>query len=709
MTSLTLPLPPTLISTPASTVKPQLALSFLRQSHPFPRFSHYRLPKPPPPKTITASFAYVSGPASDPIVSEPDPKIDGPDSKDQPPSVISWGLLLSLLLKHKLRLAISAFALIGCSACTLSMPIFSGRFFEVLIGKRPEPLWKLLSKVGVLYALEPILTIVFVVNLNTIWEKVMSTLRAQIFGRVLIQKVEFFDRYKVGELTGLLTSDLGSIKSVVSENISRDRGFRALTEVTGTICILFALAPQLAPILAVLMLTVSILVAVYKRSTVPVFKAHGLAQASISDCVTETFSAIRTVRSFGGEKRQMLMFGRQVLAYQSSGIKLGTFKSLNESLTRVVVYISLMALYCLGGSKVKAGELSVGTVASFIGYTFTLTFAVQGLVNTFGDLRGTFAAVERINSVLSGIEIDESLAYGLEREMQQKKLLDENYRLFLIDGSSEKNQSVNTHYMSALKSASNISRLAWSGDVCLEDVHFSYPLRPDVEILNGLNLTLKCGTVTALVGPSGAGKSTIVQLLARFYEPNSGCLTVAGEDVRTFDKSEWARIVSLVNQEPVLFSVSVGENIAYGLPDDHVSKDDVIKAAKAANAHEFIISLPQGYDTLVGERGGLLSGGQRQRIAIARALLKNAPILILDEATSALDAISERLVQDALNHLMKRRTTLVIAHRLSTVQNAHQIALCSDGRIAELGTHSELLAKKGQYASLVGTQRLAFE
>lgn len=579
----------------------------------------------------------------------------------------------------------------------------------MLIGQRPEPLWKLLSKVGVLYALEPILTVIFVINLNTIWEKVMSTLRAQIFGRVLIQKVEFFDRYKVGELTGLLTSDLGSIKSVVSDNISRDRGFRALTEVIGTICILFTLAPQLAPILAVLMLTVSILVAVYKRSTVPVFVAHGLAQASISDCVSETFSAIRTVRSFGGEKRQMITFGRQVLAYQSSGIKLGTFKSVNESLTRVVVYISLMALYCLGGSKVKAGELSVGTVASFIGYTFTLTFAVQGLVNTFGDLRGTFAAVERINSVLSGVEIDEALAYGLEREMQQKKLLDENYRLFLIDGLSETNQSVNTHYMSALKSGSNVSRLAWSGDVCLEDVHFSYPLRPDVEVLNGLNLTLKCGTVTALVGSSGAGKSTIVQLLARFYEPNRGRITVAGEDVRTFDKSEWAQIVSIVSQEPVLFSVSVGENIAYGLPDDHVSKDDVIKAAKAANAHEFIISLPQGYDTLVGERGGLLSGGQRQRIAIARALLKNAPILILDEATSALDAVSERLVQDALDHLMKRRTTLVIAHRLSTVQNAHQIALCSDGRVAELGTHSELLAKKGQYASLVGTQRLAFE
>lgn len=382
---------------------------------------------------------------------------------------------------------------------------------------------------------------------------------------------------------------------------------------------------------------------------------------------------------------------------------------MNESLTRVAVYISLLTLYSLGGSRVKAGLLSVGTIASFIGYTFTLTFAVQGLVNTFGDLRGALAAIERINSVLSGAEIDEALAYGLERQIQKKEVHDEKISLFLVDGYSGQNQIFNTHYMSALKSANTLCSFAGSGDVCLEDVHFSYPLRPDVEILNGLNLTLKCGTVTALVGSSGSGKSTVVQLLARFYEPTRGRITVSGEDVRTFEKTEWVEVVSIVNQEPVLFSVSVGENIAYGLPDDNVSKDDIIKAAKAANAHEFIISLPQGYDTLVGERGGLLSGGQRQRIAIARALLKNAPILILDEATSALDAVSERLVQDALDQLMKGRTTLVIAHRLSTVQNANQIALCSGGRIAELGTHSELLDKKGQYASLVGTQRLAFE
>ncbi|KAL6611269.1 hypothetical protein ACP70R_039197 [Stipagrostis hirtigluma subsp. patula] len=512
----------------------------------------------------------------------------------------------------------------------------------------------------------------------------------------------FYNPWRVGELTGLLTNDLGSLKSIVSDNISRDRGLRAISEITGTLCILFTLSTELAPVLGLLMVSVSVLVALFKRSTVPTFKSYGIVQARISDCASETFSAIRTVRSFGGEKRQISLFDNLADLYQNSGTKLGVLKSANESLTRVVVYVSLMALYVLGGSKVNAGKLSVGTMASFIGYTFTLTFAVQGAVNTLGDLRATFASIERINSILSAKDIDDSLAYGLAKELDGKDLEDSN-------GGIYEDGSVNKHFMSALKSSSSCSSLAWSGDIELKDVYFSYPLRSDVEILNGLDLTIECGKVTALVGPSGAGKSTVVQLLARYYEPTEGHITVAGEDIRVFDKREWSRVVSLVNQDPVLFSVSVGENIAYGLPDDVVSKDEIIKAAKAANAHEFIISLPQGYDTLVGERGSLLSGGQRQRIAIARALLKNAPILILDEATSALDATSERLVQDALNILMKGRTSLVIAHRLSTVQNAHRIAVCSEGKITELGTHAELVAKGGHYASLVGTQRLAFE
>ncbi|CAN6166054.1 unnamed protein product [Urochloa humidicola] len=679
---------------------PSVSVSGHRRRLQFPRPRPH--PHPHPPR------AYISAPAPGPEAAYAPPSLDAAAAAADVAAAISssdavtWAGVWALLSRHRARIAVSVAALLACTTCTLSMPLFSGRFFETLIGRGNEPLWRLLSKIAVLYALEPIFTIIFVINMTVIWEQVMARLRSQIFRRILIQKMVFFDRHKVGELTGLLTSDLGSLKNLVSDNISRDRGLRALSEITGTLCILFTLSTELAPVLGLLMVSVSVLVALFKRSTVPTFKSYGIVQARISDCASETFSAIRTVRSFGGEKRQISLFDNLARAYQNSGTKLGVLKSANESLTRVVVYVSLMALYVLGGSRVNAGKLSVGTMASFIGYTFTLTFAVQGAVNTLGDLRATLASIERINSILSAKDIDDSLAYGLAKELDSKEHGDSNGGVF-------ENGSVNKHFMSALKSSSSCSNLAWSGDIHLKDVHFSYPLRSDVEILNGLDLTIECGKVTALVGPSGAGKSTVVQLLARYYEPTQGCITVAGEDIRIFDKREWSRVVSLVNQDPVLFSVSVGENIAYGLPDDVVSKDEIIKAAKAANAHEFIISLPQGYDTLVGERGSLLSGGQRQRIAIARALLKNAPILILDEATSALDATSERLVQDALNLLMKGRTSLVIAHRLSTVQNAHRIAVCSEGKITELGTHAELVAKGGSYASLVGTQRLAFE
>ncbi|KAH9318642.1 hypothetical protein KI387_020411 [Taxus chinensis] len=667
------------------------------------------------PKYLILGAAYISPPAD--IVEAHDTRDNDGDNDNgngiaEPAVPISWSVIGKLLLAHKLGLALSVLALFASTACTLSMPIFSGKLFEILIGSSSEHLWGLLGKMGLLYLLEPIFTIIFVTNMSTIWEKVMATLRSEIFKRILIQKVEFFDRHKVGELTGLLTSDLGSLKDIVNENISRDRGFRAFSELVGTLVILFSLSAQLAPLLGVLILSVSILVALYKRTTVPIFKAHGQTYSRISDCAAETFSAIRTVRSFGGEMKQMSMFTEQVLAYQRNGMKLGWLKSTNESLTRVMVYISLMALYSIGGRKVKMGELSVGTMASFIGYTFTLTFAVQGFVNTLGDFRGTLAAVDRINSVIGRTEIDESLAYGLKREAQSRNFTAGEYVDVDQDRITDDGYGTNfkiRHFMSGLKSKSSIREHAWSGDVSLEDVSFSYPLRPDVQVLNGLSLTLNRGSITALVGASGAGKSTIVQLLARFYEPTQGRITIAGEDARMFDKTEWARAVSIVNQEPVLFAMTLAENIAYGLPNEHIAQEDIVLAAKAANAHDFIIALPQGYDTLVGERGSLLSGGQRQRVAIARALLKNAPILILDEATSSLDVVSEQLVQEALYHLMEGRTTLVIAHRLSTVQNANQIALVSEGKVAELGSHLELLAQGGLYASLVDTQRLGFK
>ncbi|WVZ63070.1 hypothetical protein U9M48_012736 [Paspalum notatum var. saurae] len=330
-----------LLVTPASCratlASPRLAANY-PSSFTSRRCIHLTRPRPHRPG------AYISAPAPGPEAAYAPPSLDAAAAAADVAAAISssnavtWAGVWALLSRHRVRIAVSLAALLACTTCTLSMPFFSGKFFETLIGRGNEPLWRLLAKITVLYTLEPIFTIIFVVNMTIIWEQVMARLRSQIFRRILIQKMVFFDRHKVGELTGLLTSDLGSLKNII----------------TGTLGILFTLSTELAPVLGFLMVSVSVLVALFKRSTVPTFKAYGIVQARISDCASETFSAIRTVRSFGGEKRQISLFDNLARVYQNSGTKLGLLKSANESLTRVVVYVSLMALYILGGSKVNA-------------------------------------------------------------------------------------------------------------------------------------------------------------------------------------------------------------------------------------------------------------------------------------------------------------------------------------------------------------------
>eukprot|EP00897_Mesotaenium_endlicherianum_P005049 jgi/Mesen1/4572/ME000232S03827 len=608
--------------------------------------------------------------------------------------IVTWKLIAGLILKDKMRIAVAVLALVGGTSCTLIMPQFSGKFFETLIGRRQGPLGRLLTTLAAIYCLEPLCTIAYVTSLYTTWERVMADLRSHVFRRLLVQKVEFYDRFNVAELTSILSTELGSIEKIVNENVSRDRGFRALSEVLGTLTILWYLSKELAPAFAILMLSVSAGVAVYKRTTAPVFKAHALAQARIIEKANESFSSIRTVRSFGGERRQLAGFSKQVEASRVSGTRLGWLKSLNESWTRIAVYFSLLVVYFLGGSRVKSGQLPVGTMVAFIGYTFTLTFAVQGLVNTLADLRSVLAAVARINTLATSAPADAYLEVGLEREERGEidSCKDEIQKLGGIEAVANGTVTAGGANGSAAslskRASSSVCELAWSGDLTLDGRD------PEAATWH------RHGAGGRQWGGEEHGCAA---------HPSEGRILLADRDVREFDKSEWARAVSLVNQEPVLFQMSIRDNIAYGLPNDDVTEDEILEAAKAANAHEFVLGLPQGYDTLVGERGSLLSGGQRQRVAIARALLKNSPILILDEATSALDSVSERLVQDALQRLMKGRTTLVIAHRLSTVQSANQIAVMSAGEIIELGSHTELVNKGGAYAELVNSQRLSFE
>ncbi|CAI7862421.1 unnamed protein product [Closterium sp. NIES-54] len=702
-----------------------------------------------------------------------DSRAEEPRKEQQAASpVITWQLVVGLVLRHKLRLVGLAVGLIAGTTCNVVLPRINGNFVQALVAPVPVPLAQLLLPIAAIYVLEPAATLLFVSSLSAVWEAVMAAVRVRVFRRLLLQKVAFYDAHKVAALSGVLSSELGFMDKAVTDNVTRDRGLRSICEVVSTLAILFVIAPDLAPVFSLLAVGISLIAGIYKRGTLPVFARSTATQARITDSATETFQAIRTVRSFGGEARQLGRFAGHVADARETGTRLSVLKSTNEALTRGCIYISLMCVYILGGHKVQmvrtahatGGEEAKGgkweggrgeggnrgglvnTMADvqnalsaiclrafpplmpkptlLLSSRVTRLFPpppplqIQGLVNTMADVQNALSAVARINALLSASPPEPNLSIpeplpDLSVPLPASTPCPEPAAVGVVGEAEEKEglMAVQRGNGTVVGGGRGLSacELAWTGDIEFRDVRFAYPQRAAVEVIKGINLVLPRGSVTALVGGSGAGKSTVVQLLSQFYEPVAGTISLAGMDIASFDRTQWTRAISLVSQEPVLFAMSVRDNIAYGLPNADVSEADVIRAAKAANAHEFIVKLPQGYDTMVGERGGLLSGGQRQRLAIARAILKDAPILILDEATSALDSVSERLVQQALEGLMQGRTTLVIAHRLSTVQAADQIVVMAAGRLVERGTHAQLVALGGAYATLVNAQHLTFE
>ena len=522
---------------------------------------------------------------------------------------------------------------------------------------------------------------------STAGERAITRLREQFFASILEQEIAFFDERRTGELTSRLSSDASILQSAVSANISM--GLRNLATAIGGIGFLLYTSPRLTALMLSVVPGVAIGAVMYGRSIRRLAKQAQDALAKSNEVAEEAISSVRTVRSFVGEKAEGARYDSAVQrAYQLS-VKRASAGSLFVGAATFASYGAAALVFWYGSRLVSRHELTVGGLSSFFFYTLLVAVSLGSLADLWADFMKSLGAAERIFEIL-----------------------DRTPRIPAGTGQEPLPAIVPTPGVPA---------------VAFENVQFAYPTRADVPVLKGLALQLRENEAVALVGPSGAGKSTVSSLLMRFYDPvlpklpegaagpgllgaptvvsdnqSAGRVTLFGRDLRELDPQWLRKQIGTVAQEPVLFSNSIADNIRYARPD--ASKEEIVAAAKAAHAHEFISRFPQGYDTLVGERGVQLSGGQKQRVAIARALLKDPRILILDEATSALDAESEALVRDALDTLMRGRTTLIIAHRLSTVLGADRVVVLDGGVAIESGTHAELLARNGLYKRLVEKQ-----
>jgi ATP-binding cassette subfamily B protein len=487
-------------------------------------------------------------------------------------------------------------------------------------------------------------------------ERVVARLRTDLFARLLDQEIAFFDENKTGELTNRLASDTTVLQNAVSVNISM--GLRFAASVVGGVGFLFYTSPRLTLLMLAVVPPVALGAVAYGRRVRKLSKEVQDALAASSDVAQESIAGVRTVRAFAAEKREASRYAaaveRSFLLARARTITASTFMSVAFG----AAYGAAAAVLWYGGRLVAAGELTAGGLTSFLVYTTLVGFSLGGLSDLWADFMKASGAAERVFELLDRVP--------------------------------------------AIPTSGGAEPAALEGRLDFEGVSFAYPTRREAEVLSGIDLSVRAGEVVALVGPSGAGKSTIAALLSRLYDPDAGRILVDGREVAELSPAWLRRHIGVVSQEPILFSGSIADNIRYGR--EGATDAEIEAAARAANAHDFVSRFPEGYSTRVGERGVQLSGGQKQRIAIARAVLKDPRILVLDEATSALDAESEHLVKEALDRLMRGRTTLIIAHRLSTVVGADRVLVIDGGRVAQSGAHAALVTEDGLYKRLVERQ-----
>lgn len=489
-------------------------------------------------------------------------------------------------------------------------------------------------------------------------ERVVADIRRAIFDKVLGMSPAWFERIMTGEIVSRITTDTTLILSVIGSSVSV--ALRHFLTLAGGLVLLALTSAKLAGIVLLLVPAIVVPIIVLGRRLRRLSRENQDWIANSSGKATEALGAVQTVQSFTHEAATRAEFGAVT---EHSFLSAKTRIATRAVLTVIVIFLvfaGVVGVLWLGARDVRNGVMTAGELVQFVIYAVLVAGAVGSLSEIWGELQRAAGATERLVEILQAEDPVHDPAHPTALPTPVR------------------------------------------GEITLDNVAFHYPSRPDYRALNGVTLTVAPGETVALVGPSGAGKSTVLQLLMRFYDPQSGTIRLDGIDLRAMGRETFRAHMALVPQDPVIFATSAMENIRFGRPT--ATDAEVMEAARSAAAHDFIAALPQGYDTFLGERGVMLSGGQKQRIAIARAILRDAKVLLLDEATSALDAESERAVQAAVDRLAQGRTMLVVAHRLATVKKANRIVVFDEGRIVAIGSHEDLVAEDGLYARLARLQ-----
>ncbi|KEO73593.1 ABC transporter ATP-binding protein [Anditalea andensis] len=573
-------------------------------------------------------------------------------------NITKLGGIFRFILPYKGSFVLGLLFLLFSSLTLLTFPFVAGKLIDIASGDS----WILNDLNSIALLLVGILFIQSFFSFFRVWlfaqvsERSMRDIRLALYDRLVHLPMSFFDKRRTGELISRITSDVSLLQDTFSTTLAEL--FRQLITLLAGTVFLFYTTPRLTLFMVATFPVLILIAMVFGKFIRKLSKATQDALAAANVIVEETLQTIMTVKSFAGEDYETKRYGKGLNSVVSVALKAAGYRGAFISFIIFALFGGIVAIMWYGATLVASGMMSIGDLVSFVLYTTFIGGSIAGLGDIYGQVQKAIGSSERVLEILDELP-EESLA-----EYQDVRI---------------------------------------KGEVSFQNVAFTYPTRTDIQVLKDINFHVRPGEKVALAGHSGAGKSTIIQLLLKFYGIQGGQIKIDGENVDNWNLKQLRSNIGIVPQEVLLFGGSIRENIGYAKPN--ATEEEIISAAKKANAWQFISKFPEGLDTLVGERGVKLSGGQRQRVAIARAILKDPRILILDEATSSLDAESEALVQEAMNELMKNRTTIIIAHRLATIRKVDRIYVLKDGEIVEEGNHEVLSHKEeGFYANLVKLQ-----